>query len=43
LRYGLLGASDVPIAVTLLWVGVTFLALSSFGLWLLARGYRLRP
>jgi len=42
-RYGFFGVADVPVWHSLLWAAGTFAAVSAVCLWMLARGYRLRP
>ena len=42
-RYGFFGVADAPIWESLLWGLGTFLAVSAVCLWILVRGYRLRP
>ena len=41
-RYGLLGTSDVPVAVAFALMGAFVVALTALGLWLLKRGVGLR-
>ncbi len=42
-RYGFFGVADVPVWESLLWAAGTFTAVSALCLWMLARGYKLRP
>lgn len=42
-RYGFFGVGDAPVWQSLLWAAGTFGAVSAVCLWMLARGYKLRP
>jgi ABC-2 type transport system permease protein len=41
-RYGFFGAADVPIWLSLVWIGGFLLSVSTVCLWMLATGYKLR-
>jgi len=42
-RYGFFGVGDAPLLQSLLWAAGTFGVVSAVCLWMLARGYKLRP